>query len=148
MMDWLFPFNHWHWWVIALILVGVELTAPGVFLVWFGLGAAVTGAALYFAPELGWKTQVVTFSCASAVSIGAVLAYRKHRPVETDEPHLNRRGERYIGRTAVVAEDIKGGVGTVRIEDTQWRAEGPDVPAGTTVRIVDVKGTTVIVERI
>jgi membrane protein implicated in regulation of membrane protease activity len=78
-----------------------------------------------------------------------VLAYRRFRapPAETDQPTLNRRGASYVNRNFTLTEPIVNGVGKLRVDDSQWRISGPDVAAGTQVRVVAVDGTTLQVER-
>jgi len=138
----LLPFTHWHWWALGLALLALELAAPGVFFLWLGLGAWLTGAVLYLVPDLGWKGQLLVFSGSSACFVGAFWYWRRRHPVETDEPALNRRAQRYVGAVAVVEEAIRNGVGAVRIEDTRWRAVGPDAPRGSRVRVTGVEGNT------
>ena len=41
---------------------------------------------------------------------------------------------------------IVGGRGRVRIGDSSWIAEGPDLPAGTRVRVVAVEGVVLKVQ--
>jgi inner membrane protein len=47
----------------------------------------------------------------------------------------------------VVVEPIEGGRGKVRVGDTIWPAEGPDLPAGSHVRVTAANGTVLQVER-
>ena len=145
-MDWLFPFTHWHWWTIALLLMGGEIVVPGVFLFWEGLAAAITGLALFLIPDLGWKAQLVTFTLSSAILvIGQIIFFRKHPP-ETDDASLNERGARYVGRTAEISEAIQNGIGAIHLDDTRWRVKGPDLPEGSKVKIVGYEGSTLLVE--
>lgn len=65
---------------------------------------------------------------------------------ESDQPDLNRRGAQLVGRLAVVDQAIDGGRGKVRIGDTVWPAEGPDMPAGKAVRIVSASDTVLRVD--
>ena len=39
-------FLWWHWVVLGIVLVLLELAVPTFFLVWFGVGAIVVGIAL------------------------------------------------------------------------------------------------------
>jgi membrane protein implicated in regulation of membrane protease activity len=55
--------------------------------------------------------------------------------VESDEPLLNNRVAQLVGQTATLEQPITNGVGHVRLGDTLWRVKGPDLPAGTQVRI-------------
>ena len=45
-----------------------------------------------------------------------------------------------------VAEAITGGRGKVRVGDSVWQAEGPDMPAGTAARITGSSGTVLRIE--
>jgi membrane protein implicated in regulation of membrane protease activity len=62
-------------------------------------------------------------------------------------PDLNVRGQQYVGRSLVVEQAIEGGRGRVRVGDTLWAAEGPDVPVGTRVTVTGARGTVLVVER-
>ena len=53
----------------------------------------------------------------------------------TDQPLLNRRGEQLVGRIATLTEPINDGRGRIKLGDTLWRVSGPDLPAGTQVRV-------------
>jgi len=68
------------------------------------------------------------------------------RDEETDEPLLNRRADQLVGRTAVLEEPILDGYGRIRLGDTTWRVAGPDLPAGTRVRVISAKGGELQVE--
>ena len=47
----------------------------------------------------------------------------------------------------MVEQAIQNGRGKVRVGDTVWQAEGPDVPAGASVKVTAAKGTVLVVER-
>jgi len=51
-----------------------------------------------------------------------------------------------IGRTVVLTEAIVNGRGTARVNDSIWRVEGGDLPAGSNVTITGVEGTILRVE--
>lgn len=65
----------------------------------------------------------------------------------TDQPDLNRRGDQLVGTIVVVEEAIEHGRGRVRVGDTLWNAEGPDLPAGAEARVVSARGTSLCVEK-
>jgi membrane protein implicated in regulation of membrane protease activity len=136
----------WHWWIFAALLLIVEVTAPGAFFLWMGVSAGVTGLVLLVFPSMGWEYQFLIFALFSVVSIVAWRRYLKSRPIETDEPTLNRRGEQYVGRTLTLAEPIVNGIGKVRLADTIWKIEGVDLPEGTRVTVTGVDGTILKVE--
>ncbi len=137
--------SDWGWLVFAAILAGLELIAPGIFMMWLALAAALTGV-LTFALGFGWEVQLVVFAVLSvvAVVVGRKLLIR--HPIQSDDTGLNRRGDRLVGEVVTVIEPIRHGRGRVQIADSPWTARGPDAELGTQVRIVSVKSAEVHVE--
>lgn len=66
--------------------------------------------------------------------------------VGSEVPDLNARGARHIGRIVVLEQGIDAGRGRVRIGDSWWSVEGPEMPAGAKVRIIAVRGAVLVVE--
>jgi membrane protein implicated in regulation of membrane protease activity len=134
---------HYGWWILALALIIAELLAPGYFLIWIGFAAAATGIASYLAPELSFLWQTVLFA---VFTLASCLIYwrfvRKIANESSDQPLLNRRAEQFIGNRYTLETAIVNGKGKVRIGDSPWLAEGPDLPAGASVEVVAVDGTT------
>ena len=137
---------HWTWWIIAVVLIVLEMFAPGTFFLWMGASAGIVGVALFLFPELAWELQLTLFATLSIVAI--VLARRYLQKNKGAHSKLSQRGKRYIGRTVTVAEAIINGLGKVRIEDTLWRVRGDDAVIGQQVKIVAIEGATFEVENI
>jgi len=135
----------WIWGIGALALAFVELHAPGLYFVWIALGAAVTSV-VAFRVEEPLETQLVIFAAASACScVVGYFVYRRTIYAPFGEPALNRRERQLVGARGVVAERFKDGQGKIRIGDSVWLAEGPDLDAGTPVAVTAMRGTTAIV---
>ena len=137
---------YWDWFIAGLVLVILEIFAPGAVFLWLGIAAGVVGAVVFFAPHLDWKFQFTLFAVLSVVSIVVSRRYLKRRPLETDHPNLNRRGAQYVGRDLILDAALSGGRGRLRVDDTTWRVEGPDLPAGAKVRVTAVNGATLKIE--
>ena len=137
---------YWDWFIAGLVLVILEIFAPGAVFLWLGIAAGVVGAVVYCAPYLDWKFQFTLFAVLSVVSIVVSRRYLKRRPLETDHPNLNRRGAQYVGRDLILDAALSGGQGRLRVDDTTWRVEGPDLPAGAKVRVTAVNGATLKIE--
>lgn len=132
--------DYWHWWILAGILLIIEISAPSFFFLWLAIAAAITGLVLLAIPGLGWEYQLLTFSALSLVSISLFRRYQRSQPAPSDNPTLSRRGEQYVGRTFTLAEPIINNNGTIRVDDSTWRINGDDLPTGSTVKVVGVKG--------
>jgi len=146
MMAWLENIVFWHWWILAGLLLILELTAPAFFFLWLGIAAAAVGLILLVFPSIGIETQLILFAIASIVAVIAWRKYRESRPLTTDQPNLNRRGHQYIGRQFSLTDPIDNGVGKVTVDDSTWKVRGPNLPAGTHVRVTGVEGTVFTVE--
>ena len=138
--------TYWHWFILAAILIILEVFAPGAFMLWIGIAAGVVGTVLYFVPGMTWEYQFILFSLAAVGSIVAWRSYRAKHPVVTDEPTLNRRGAQYVGRVFTLDAPIVNGIGKIRVDDSTWKIEGADCPAGTKVKVVGIENTVLKVE--
>ncbi len=135
----------WNWLIAGVILMALELIAPGVFLFWLGLAALLTGVVSFtFTPA--WQVQILMFAvfAAIAVPVWRRLA-RSNASDSADSPFLNKRADALVGRVFTLEKPIIDGTGTVRIDDTIWRVAGPDAPAGSRVRIVQADGAMLTV---
>lgn len=139
----------WNWMVLGFALLAFEILVPGVFLLWIGIAAILTGALslqLWGWEWWTWQLQVLVFLALALVSAFAGRRIMSATERESDQPLLNRRSEQMVGRTATLAEPIADGFGRIRLGDTIWRVSGPDLPAGTRVRVVAAHGGDLIVE--
>ena len=137
----------WHWMAAGLVLVVLELAAPGgFFVIFFGLAALVVGALVFL--DIGgplW-VQLLAFSVLSAAFL---LLFRN--------PLMRRmkfdRGtddlDNLTGEPATALDDIAPAeAGRVELRGTTWRARngGPaPIARGSRVRVVAVDRLTVVV---
>jgi len=145
-MGWLEHIVFWHWWILAGLLLILELTAPTFFFLWLGIAAASVGLILLVFPSIDLETQLILFAIASIVAILAWRKYRETRLATTDQPNLNRRGQQYIGRVFSLSSAIVNGVGKVTVDDSTWKVTGPDLPKGTHIKVTGVDGVVFNVE--
>lgn len=135
----------WHLFILAVILLILVTLVPGAFLLWLGVAAGVTGAAVWLAPGLNVEMQMLLFSVTAVASIIGWTAYRRHHPAMSEQPSLNRRGSQYVGRVFTLDEPLVNGRGRLRVDDTVWRITSAELPAGTRVSVVAVDGTALTV---
>ena len=146
MMESITPwFTHWLWFAAALLLAGLEIAAPGAFMIWLAGASAVT-AVLTLALGLGWEAQLLAFAALAVSSVLSGREWLRRHPTPSSDPDLNRRGDRMIGTIVTVVEPFAHGEGRVQIGDSPWSATGPDLAIGTRARIIAVAGTRVTVE--
>jgi membrane protein implicated in regulation of membrane protease activity len=135
------------WASVTLVLLALEAMAPGAFMLWLGFAAAAVFLLVWLLPvPLSALAQVGAFVVLSFVSILIYWRWFRQREPASDQPALNRRGASFIGRVVPLASPIVAGHGRVQIADAFWDVTGPDLPAGTPVRIVDADAMTLKVE--
>lgn len=138
---------YWIWLALGLLLIALEMIAPGVFLLWFGVAAIVTGV-IAFVFDLGLPFQIVNFVFLSLIAAYSAKRFLRDRPIVSSDPLLNKRGGRLVGETAIVTQAFDGGTGRVRHGDSEWLARGPDIAMGERVRITGSEGALLLVEPI
>jgi inner membrane protein len=135
----------WNWLIFGIILMALELVAPGVFLFWLGLAALLVGL-LSFVVHPSWQLQILMFAVFATAAVPLWRRFaRSNHTVSKSNPFLNKRADALVGRVFTLEKPIIDGAGTVRIEDTVWRVAGPDTPAGSRVRIVQADGASLTV---
>jgi hypothetical protein len=86
-----------------------------------------------------------------AVTVFSLYFWREYRVREQDRQSATsplRAGERYIGQVITLSEAMRDGSGRIKLGQRRWQLRGPDVPAGTRVRVTGVDGTVLIVDRL
>jgi membrane protein implicated in regulation of membrane protease activity len=134
----------WNWLIFGLLLMALELLAPGVFLFWLGLAALLVGL-LSFVFHPSWQVQILLFAVFAAAAVPLWRRVARQKPGANPNPFLNKRSDALVGRVCTLEKPIIDGSGTVRIDDTVWRVAGPDAPAGSRVRIVRADGASLTV---
>ncbi|NUS61710.1 MAG: NfeD family protein [Lysobacter sp.] len=135
------------WAAIALLLFAAEVLAPGAFMLWLGIAATAVFLVVLLVPGVSVLMQACLFAVLGIVSI---LVWRRwfrgRRALAAGDPILNRRTAALIGRVVPLERAIVNGHGRVQIADAFWEVVGPDLPAGTAVRIQSAEGMTLRVD--
>jgi inner membrane protein len=130
----------WHWLVIGLILVALEMAASGGFyVIFFGIAAlAIAGLHVLDAAGPVW-VQLLLFS---AISVGSLLFFRSRllKWMQLDQP--GKDVDSLVGDTAIPVDDIlPGAVGRAELRGTLWSARNQDtstIARGQRCTVVDV----------
>ena len=149
MVEFLSQLTAWHWLILGVVLLGVELVTGSTYILWPAVSALAVGVLLFIAPSMAWEMQMLLFF---VLSITTLVLGRTHlqKFVKGGEPSdLNDPGQAMIGRQVTVISDFTGTEGRVAVGDTQWsaRLNGGTASEGDLLRVESVKGATLIVER-
>lgn len=143
-MDWSLE-PHWLWLGLGVLLLAGEALLPGTVLMWFGIAAIITGI-VHYALDPSWAAQLLLFSVLGVGSTAVFWYWRRRNPEPEDEERVNRSGAEMVGRTLTLISAIENGSGRAKVGDSSWRVDGPELPAGTRVRVVAVESGTLRVE--
>src|SRR5579859_2655381 len=99
----------WNWLIFGIVLMALELLAPGIFLFWLGLAALLVGL-LSFAFNPSWQLQILMF----AIFAAAVAAHRAQQHGGKPQQPVSQQARRRAGRPGVYAGKA----------DHRWRGHG------------------------
>ena len=135
----------WLWMIGGVLLLIAEFIVPGVFLVWIGTAAIVTGvfAQLF---GIGLAGQLGLFALYSVLAVMVGRRVYAVKGTDNADPLLNDRAARLIGRRVMVVQPVDEDSGRVRVGDSEWSARGGPAKPGERVRITGVEGNCLIVE--
>ena len=144
MEDWLL------WFLLAIGLFVGEMFTAGFWLACLAVGAVVAGA-VGLIPGLGFISQGITFALASVVSMAGLRPRLMHYFQLGPGSELRTGVDALLGKTGFVTERIGPGLpGRVKVEGEDWRgasSEGTVIEPGTQVTVIQVDGTTLMVEK-
>jgi len=134
------------WIILGVLLFILEVVTGTTYILWPAAGALIIGLLVYILP-LGWEMQFILYVLLSVVLL--VIGHTHIRPkMKGGEPSdLNDRARAMVGMRVRAIADFDTGTGRVQVGDTQWRAamENGDAKAGEELKVLSVKGTTLMV---
>ncbi len=134
----------WNWWVLAGIMLVLELLTASFFFLWLGAAAAIVGVIMFFF-DWSWQVQISIFAVLAVLLLVASRLWLKPGGGTSDR-QLNRRAGRLVGRVYDLEEPIANGSGKIKVGDTVWLVRGSDLPKGKAVKVVGSEGTALLVE--
>jgi inner membrane protein len=134
----------WHWIVGGIALVLAELVIPSFFIVWFGLGALLTGL-LALAFDLSVTAQLATWTLASLAMVGLWFRVFRQSFVKT---RIGTADGEVIGEIGLLVSAVapfeRGKVRFQRpvLGSEEWVClADAAIAAGERVRVVAVEGS-------
>jgi len=144
-------FLWWHWVVLGIVLLLLELAVPAFFLVWFGLGALIVGVALLAVPALSFAWQVLVWIVCSLAFIW--LWFKVFKPGLYKTRAGMSKGA-VVGEIGLVIRDIRPfEKGQIRFQkpvlgDEVWESiADEEIKTGERVKVLDVEGNILKVRR-
>ena len=138
--------HHWLWLIAAAVLGIAELVVPGVYLIWIGLAALVTGIATLLLP-LPVAAQFLLFAVMAFAAVYFGRRYLTNNPIVSDDPLLNDRAARLVGAIVTAVEPVDDAHGRVKVGDGVWSARGAVAAVGERLRVTGIEKGVLLVER-
>ena len=133
------------WLLVGVLLILAEFFAPGVIIVFFGVGAILTSITTWAGLTPGIGSQAAVFAISSVSLLFGLRRYVKKWFVGDSANLTGESDDDFTGREARVVGALpgRGGDGLVEIKGTNWKArsEAP-IPAGETIIIERREGLT------
>jgi len=142
----------WHWLIVGLLLIGLELFVPSFTIIWFGLGAVLVGIVMALYPAFPLSAQLLTWTVVSAALTFAWFRFFNPRSSKT---FAGSSKGAVVGETGLVirAADpydkgrVKFQLPLLGADEWPCLADEP-LAVGDRVRVVDVEGHALKVEKI
>ena len=138
----------WHWLVLGLMLVAIEMAASGGFyVIFFGIAALVIGLLALFGLAGPVPLQVLMFS---VLSVAALMLFRRPLMRWMNIDAASSEVDTLVGELAVPLDDLApGAVGRAELRGTVWTARN-HAPAmiarGQRCTVVSVDRLTILIE--
>jgi membrane protein implicated in regulation of membrane protease activity len=137
----------WLWLIGGVLLLIMEVIAPGFFLVFIGAAAIATGLfTVLFG--LGAVPQLALFALYALLAVLVGRRFYANRHADSTDPLLNDRAGRLVGKVVTVVVPVDEHNGRVRVGDSEWSARGGPAAPGERVRITGVDGNCLTVEAV
>ena len=138
------------WLIVAFIALIFEFLVPGLYFIWFALGAVIS-AIVFFFYRVSLETEVITFAVLTLSTIVCYQLCKRFAKEELglkkdnlDAPDISAIRENVIGRTAVMVSSHRAS-----FADSYWEVESfsrRTLNEGDVAKIIDLEKNTLIVE--
>jgi inner membrane protein len=144
---------YWHWIVIGIALMLVEIFVGSFFIFWFGAAAVVVGLLTVLAPNLGAIVQLLLWG---TLSTGFAVAWFKYlKPLSKDRTNAGLSKEALLGQIGQVLSPPNGeSKGMLRfpapvLGNDEWLIiSQDDLQIGDRASVIDLSGNSLIVKKV
>ncbi len=148
-----FQIVYWHWVVLGIGLMLVEIALPSFTALWVGAAAVIVGILLFFMPDLSVSLQIMLWTALSVTLTWLWFRYLKPLAIDKTKAGLSR--EAIVGEVGqVIAVPNEERRGTLRfpapiLGADEWKFITQEtLAAGDRVRVIDVSGNSLIVTKL
>ncbi len=134
------------WFLIALVLGGVELLTLTFFLLWPALAALIVALLTWIMPDMAIGWQIVAFAAFSVLLLIPGRKWVKNSSLVKNESIVNDRSASMVGRLGYIVSG-KDGLYRVKVGDSEWGGRGDDaLKVDDQIRVKSVDGIVLVIE--
>ena len=144
---------YWHWVVFGVVLMLSEIVLTTFFVLWFGIAAVAMGGLLFFVPGIDLTWQIFIWTLLS--SLLALFWFKYLKPLSVDRTKAGLSREAIVGEVGQVIQvphaEKRGKLrfpAPILGSDEWLILSQDDLSAGQKVRVMDVSGNSLIVEKV
>ena len=144
--------SYWHWIVLGIALMLIEIVLPSFTALWFGAAAVVVGIVLFLVPDMSMSAQLILWTVLSVILVWLWFRYLKPLAIDKTKAGLSREaivGE--VGQVVTVPNEERKGVlrfpAPILGADEWLFISQAELAPGDRVRVVDVSGNTLVVRK-
>lgn len=144
---------YWHWIVLGLGLMALEIILPSFVALWFGAAAVLVGVIVLIIPSMPLSVQVLCWVLFSVLLTW--LWFKYMQPLSKDRTKAGLSREAIVGETGqVLSAPTLERRGVLRFSvpilgTAEWSFMcDDDVEAGDRVRVSDISGNSLIVKKV
>lgn len=141
----------WHWMVLGVGLVLLELAIPAFFVIWFGLGALIVGGALALMPAMPMSAQIGLWILAS---VAFVVLWFKVFKAQVHRTRVGLSEGQFAGEIGLTTRQLKPyQKGQIRFQkpilgSDVWEAiADEEIAVGERVHVLTVEGNILRVSK-
>ncbi len=150
-MEWLdSSIAYWHWLVLGLVLIALEIFTAGFVLLWLGASALVVGV-LSFLFDLSVSLELLIWTVLSVAEL--FIWFRFIQPRFRDKTLSGMSKEAVVGQVGLVIQANLGERGRLRFSmpllgSDEWTFIcNEPLSVGDRVSVIDVSGNTLVVAK-
>ncbi|MEQ8389684.1 MAG: NfeD family protein [Thalassospira sp.] len=139
----------WHWWILACLMLVLEMLVPGIIFLWLAIAAAASGFVVLLVPDIVLELQLISFGVFSVLSFVLGRRFFRHGRSESDTQDISSATSSLVGKTAILTEKTMNGVVRQSVYGSSWVLKSDEELAkGQKVRVCAVEGSALRVQAV
>lgn len=139
----------WHWWILACLMLVLEMVLPGIIFLWLSIAAAAVGFVVLLVPDIAMELQLIAFGVFSVLSFVIGRRFLRRDLSGANEDDVSSTRSSLVGKTTVLTEKTTHGRVRQSVYGSSWVLKSDaDLAKGQKVRVCGIEGNTLLIEAV